>query len=141
MGATVSFTIGEKGDEDVSAVRSVAGAAKDPDAWMITAGAEARQKAVKLTDFVPPPGSGRSPGHAHAGHGWKVTDQAVLDIRNNPDKIYVGTNEHGNRVTIFLKDENVVISEASNPDSVITAYGKDAPQAKQASERQMGRRP
>ena len=51
----------------------------------------------------------------------------MLDIRNNPDKIYVGTNKNGNDVVIFYKDGNAVITDAADTTSVITAYGKDAP--------------
>jgi hypothetical protein len=100
------------------------------DIWkgLIKATAEARQKVKPgmLKDFSSSE-VGRSSGHARAKHGWRVNDPKIIDIRNNPDKIYVGVNENGNKVVVFWKDGDVVITDAADTTSVITAYGRSAP--------------
>jgi RHS repeat-associated protein len=88
--------------------------------------AEARQKTDKLKNFSPDK-PGRSPGHAKSSHGWDVDDPTILDVRNNPDKLYIGTNKNGNNVSVFYKNGNVVIADGADSTSIITAYGKSAP--------------
>lgn len=78
-----------------------------------------------LKDFSSP-ALGRSSGHAQSKHGWKVNDPRIIDIRNNPDKIYVGVNDNGNQVVVFWKNGDVVITYAADTTSVITAYGQSA---------------
>jgi Domain of unknown function (DUF4157) len=102
-------------------------AAKPLEPGLVRGAAEARQPVDALHDFAPPEGSARSSGHARSAHGWKVTDPRLLEIRNNPDKIYVGTNANGNQVAVFLKDADVVITDLGDTQAVITAYGENAP--------------
>ena len=96
-------------------------------AGLIRGAAEARQRVSSLKNFSPAQGSGRSAGHARSGHGLKVTDELVLDVRNNPSKLFVGTNKNGNQVAVFWKDGDVVITDLGDTRAVITAYGKSAP--------------
>jgi RHS repeat-associated protein len=96
-------------------------------AGLIQGAAEGRQEIGTLHDFRPPAGSARRPGHARSSHGWGVDHPVILETRNRPSKLYVGTNEHGNQVAVFYKDGNVVITDLADTQSVITAYGKDAP--------------
>jgi RHS repeat-associated protein len=101
------------------------GAAKIPHG-LIKAAAEARQTVKTLHKYMPPPGSNRKEGHALSKHGLQLYDPRVLDIRNSPDKIYVGTNSNGHAVSIFFKGENVVITDLVDTQAVITAYGEFA---------------
>ena len=96
---------------------------------LISAAASARQPiaAGGMHDFVPPAGSGRNSGHARSKHGIQVNDPLVVDIRNNPDKIYVGVNDDGNKVVVFFKDDTVVITDAADTTAVITVFGKNVP--------------
>jgi len=94
----------------------------------IKAAAEARQQVSpgQLKNFSPSE-TGRAAGHARSGHGWDVNHPTILDVRNNPDKIYVGINQNGNKVAVFWKNGNVVITDAADTTAVITAYGQSAP--------------
>ncbi len=66
-------------------------------------------------------GSGVS-GHAKSKHG--ISNQTQAEILNNPERIFSGINSNGREVDIYYKDGTVVITQASNKSSVITAYGK-----------------
>lgn len=85
---------------------------------------------------APPPYPGGRPGHAQSKHG--VSPRVQADILNNPDRVfsghYQGTNHHtGQPYTrevdvYYVAGPNgghgsVVITEAGNKNSVITAYG------------------
>lgn len=93
---------------------------------LIRGAAEARQAvpAGSLRNFSPARGSTRSPGHAFSKHGIRVNDPAVLSVRNNPARTYIGTNSNGNPVAVFWRDGSVVITELGDTQSVITAYGR-----------------
>lgn len=71
-------------------------------------------------------GSNQSPGHTRSKHGWDVDNPVIVDVRNHPDKVYIGTNDNGNDVIVFWRDGDVVITSLDTT-SVITAYGKSAP--------------
>ncbi|MFN7844308.1 MAG: RHS repeat domain-containing protein, partial [Pirellula sp.] len=102
-----------------------------PRKGLIKGAAEARQK-VRVGDLAEAPHAvtGGRPGHVKSSHGWDVNDPKIVEIRNNPDKIYISENPK-NPVTIFWKDGDVVIAETSNPNLIRTAYGKSAPKRAQ----------
>ncbi|HWO59066.1 MAG TPA: RHS repeat-associated core domain-containing protein [Umezawaea sp.] len=84
---------------------------------------------------APPPYPGGRPGHAGSKH--RVSNRVQADILNNPDRVfsghYEGTNHHtgqpySREVDVYFRDDgdgtgSVVITEAGNKNSVITAYG------------------
>ncbi len=72
-------------------------------------------------------GSGTS-GHARSKHG--VSNQVQAEILNKPDRIFSGKNSNGRDVDIYYKNGSVVITEAGNKSSVITAYGQVDAKAK-----------
>jgi hypothetical protein len=69
------------------------------------------------------PGPTGQPGHSLGKH--VVTNEVAADIINNAERKFVGVNENGRAVNVFVKDGNVVITEGNDVTRVITAYGKD----------------
>jgi hypothetical protein len=122
-----TLLLGEETIGNVAEGLGLATAAPKVPSLFIRGAAEARQQVKELHDFRPPPGSMQRPGHARSSHGWNVNDSRILTIRNGPDRIYVGTNASGNHVAVFLKGHDVVITDLGDTQSVITAYGENAP--------------
>ncbi|KAF0846222.1 putative T7SS-secreted protein [Nocardia caishijiensis] len=89
-----------------------------------------RQVAPGDLHGAPPPYPGGYPGHALSKH--RVSAQVQASILNNPERIFSG-NFHGvnhltgqpytRSVDIYYNNGSVVITEAGNKSSVITAYG------------------
>ncbi|APR87928.1 Rhs-family protein [Minicystis rosea] len=73
---------------------------------------------------APPFGKDGQAGHARSKHGVDPDDAA--SVLNSPDRIFSGVNKNGRPVDIYVKGGNVVITEAGNKTSVITAYGSFA---------------
>jgi hypothetical protein len=69
------------------------------------------------------PGSSTA-GHARSKHGF--SNQAQAEILNNPERVFSGVNRNGRAVDIYYKNGDVVITEAGNKTSVITAYGRSS---------------
>ncbi|MDE1464978.1 RHS repeat-associated core domain-containing protein [Spartinivicinus poritis] len=67
---------------------------------------------------------GRTKGHAASKHNVNIKNPKVLDILNEPENVYTGKNKNGNYVDIYHKNGSVVITDAGNKRSIITAYGK-----------------
>ena len=70
---------------------------------------------------------GRSAGYARSAHGWRHDAPELLQLRNNPERLYVGTNTNGNRVAVFWRDGDVLITDAADTQALISAYGRSAP--------------
>ncbi len=70
------------------------------------------------------PGPTGQAGHALGKHG--VTNEAVADVINTAERKFIGINKNGRAVNVFIKDGNVVITEADDITKIITAYGKDS---------------
>jgi Pretoxin HINT domain len=89
----------------------------------IRGAAEARQpvRVTDLHDFEAPSGSARRRGHADR-HNISLRDPRVLAARNNPTRLYVGTNNSGNQVAGFWRDGLVVFTDLGDTTAVITAY-------------------
>ena len=68
------------------------------------------------------PSPGGTTGHA-TKHKFPKDLQA--EIINNPERTFAGINDNGRQVSIFYKDQNVVITQNNDHRRVITAYGKD----------------
>lgn len=62
------------------------------------------------------------PGHAMPKHG--MSNERIAEIINGAERRFVGINEHGRRVNIFVRGGDVVITEADDVTRVITAYGR-----------------
>ena len=103
------------------------GTADEVPGGLIKGAAEARQKVqpgmLREASHIE---TGGRPGHVEAAHGWKPNDATIIDVRNNPDKIYISENPD-NPVTIFWKDGDVVITQTTDTTALRTAYGKSAP--------------
>ncbi len=81
---------------------------------------------------APPRVAGARPGHARSGHGY--TDVMQAEILNNPDRVFSGVYEgefqgapYTREVDIYWRAGDVVITEAGNKRSVITAFGISDP--------------
>lgn len=66
--------------------------------------------------------STRASGHARSKHG--VRNEVAAEILNHPERIFSGINKNGNPVDIYYSNGSVVITDAGNKRSVITAYGQ-----------------
>lgn len=75
----------------------------------------------KMEKFEAP---GRPRGHASSKHGLNIRDPKVLNILNNPDRLFTGKNSRANFIDIYFKDGSVVITDAGNKNKVITVFGK-----------------
>ncbi|WLQ16197.1 DUF6531 domain-containing protein [Hahella aquimaris] len=73
---------------------------------------------------------GRRSGHGQSKHGVNIKDRKVLDILNDPERIFTGKNKNGNYIDIYFKDGNAVFTDAGNKRSIITVYGKIDPRQK-----------
>lgn len=70
---------------------------------------------------APPVEGSNTAGHARSKHG--VKPEEITAIVNEPERIFTGVNTNGREVDIYYKQSSVVITEAGNKRSVITAYG------------------
>lgn len=75
---------------------------------------------------------GRDPGHAFGSNvdgrkAHNVSKKDVISILNDPDRVFSGINRNGNSVDIYWKNGSVVITDAGNKNSVISAYGRIDP--------------
>jgi hypothetical protein len=97
----------------------------------LTEAGDVRQK-VEFGDLVDfKGGPGRAPGHARSKHGVNLRSEEgqalAVDIRNNAENVYIGLNDNGHRVAVYLKDETALITPIEDTRQVITVYGKNVP--------------
>ncbi len=83
-------------------------------------------KTVTKDDIVEAP-SWKNPDTgkvSRAGHyaDHNISKDQVVDVVNNPDRIFTGTYHSGRSVDIYLKGDTVIITEAGKKKSVITGY-------------------
>jgi hypothetical protein len=55
-----------------------------------------------------------------------MSKDQIAEIINNAERKFVGINENGRAVNIFVKEGDVVITEAEDVTRIITAYGKSS---------------
>jgi RHS repeat-associated protein len=79
----------------------------------------AKVKACDLKGARPSP-TGQT-GHAYGKHDF--SDEQVANIINNAERKFVGVSPSGRPVNIFVKGEDVVITEGDDITRIITAHG------------------